>query len=417
MYRENKKRILFIILEIESASGFCILNVAEELQKRGWMVDLLSYKIENAQFDKKSLNFIEIKPRWWLVLTKKFLSKKLQSVISILHKTQIAITIFMWPWNSPFFSARLYKIAVKCHEEYEYDCIVPVYTQIDSLIVGFLLKKKYLDIKVIPYFIDSLSAGPTPRLLTEKMKIKKGINWEKILLKNMDGIVYMKSSEQHHRKYSACEKYFAKVEFLDIPMFKTKKRENDTSRELLHSLKKSKIEITYVGSMPLSIRNPKYAFEVLSEIKGIELEINIVGASESCDIVSLKNVCTKSLKVNWIERVTHEKALKYIEEADILLNIGNNVSGMVPSKIFEYISYTKPILSFAPILKEPSIPYLLKYPAACIIFENDSFCANVRKVQDFIDNTPECKFTNDELKQLYYLNTPECYANYISSKV
>ena len=44
-------------------------------------------------------------------------------------------------------------------------------------------------------------------------------------------------------------------------------------------------------------------------------------------------------------RVSHTVAIQYMSEADFLLNIGNSISSMVPSKIFEYISTGKPIIS------------------------------------------------------------------------
>ncbi|MEG0570843.1 MAG: hypothetical protein RR497_04270, partial [Oscillospiraceae bacterium] len=57
------------------------------------------------------------------------------------------------------------------------------YTPIDSLYAAHLLKKKFKDIKMVAYFLDSLSGGYGPKCFSKKQIEKIGLKWEKIYLK------------------------------------------------------------------------------------------------------------------------------------------------------------------------------------------------------------------------------------------
>ena len=401
------KKILFVMLEIDSASGICTKNVTERMSNDGWTVEILSYPTDKTVND--NVHFIGIRPKiniWMQQVMGP--NSKLGRIFAIAYKLQVAVTTFIWPWNAPFFSYKLYKLLCKLHEHRQYDVVVVVYTQIDPLIAGSYFKKLFPNVKVISYFLDSLSGGPRPKLLSEKQKIKKGIAWEKKLLKNMDAVVYMESSMHHHLKYSSKFEYFKKVFFLDVPMLKIDRLENETTQENAKNTRNT-IVITYVGTLPNSIRNPEYAFKLLSEIRNINWQLNIVGEGRYKE----KEFNTCGISINWLGKMPHEKALEFLKRSDVLLNIGNIVEGMVPSKIFEYISYRKAILSFAPNYKEASIPYIKKYPAGCVILESDNFLYNKEKLNNFLTNLPKCTLSDDELKKLYYKNTPECFEEFI----
>ena len=83
---------------------------------------------------------------------------------------------------------------------------------------------------------------------------------------------------------------------------------------------------------------------------------------------------------------------------------------MTPSKIFEYMSYGKPIISTAPISNEPCMKYLKTYPLSLVVDENNnSLDCNVEIVESFILNNC-CKHCDSEnLKEIYALNTPKAF--------
>lgn len=415
MVYEIMKKILFIILEIDSASGICVTNIAERMVQKGWEVHILSYPTERKLNNK--IDKIDIRPEFFRYMKQRCYDKThLNKVFSRCYKLKVAITTFMWPWNSPIFTLRLLKKAYHLYRKNKYDCIVPVYTQLDPVIVGHILKNKYKEAKIVPYFLDSLSAGPVPKLLSENKKIKKGLRWEKCLLRNADRVIFMKSSECHHRTYSVNSDYYKNVVFLDIPMLcidfgnELMKKKDECGKDFSD---RNSVTITYVGSLPKGIRNPEPAFKILSLVKNIKFHVFVVGVSED----EARKFNTFDLDISWLGKLSHEEAVRYAIKSDILLNIGNNVEGMVPSKIFEYMSYGKPILSFASIEKEPSLPYLKKYPKACIIMENEKIESSINNIEAFARNTSEITISKEILLSKFYENTPDCFLDTISSIV
>lgn len=399
------KHLLIIILERDSATGICVNNVARSFVKQGCKVDILSYKTDKEEESIEGITRHYIPAKFFLRPVYSggshlFVIKS----ASVLFSLQVALfSLFCWPFNSPMFSSKLNREVRKLYQKYEYDAIIPVYTQIDPLIASYKLKKKYGYVKYFPYFLDSLSGGPTPRLLSKSRKIAMGLKWEKYLLSKADGIVLMKASEKHHQQYSSKMPYYPIMKFLDLPMLiepslkhDCRVRENDI------------IAVTYVGSMPLNIRNPYYGFNVLSQIDNIK--INVVGPIPQNEYY-LKYCSEHS--INLIGKVPHSEIAKYVEESDVLLNFGNTVSEMTPSKIFEYMSYGKPIVSFSAIKEDSSIPYLEQYSDSCIIFEYETMESSINSIRLFIMKQRESRISFDVIRKQFELNTPENFTKYI----
>ena len=98
-----------------------------------------------------------------------------------------------------------------------------------------------------------------------------------------------------------------------------------------------------------------------------------------------------------------------INDADMLLNIGNKVTNQTPSKIFEYISMGKPIINFYEDEKDTSYNVLKKYEMACNYNVNKD---KIDKLKKFIKNVE--KFTTfDKISKTY---THECNSSKIIVK-
>lgn len=107
----------------------------------------------------------------------------------------------------------------------------------------------------------------------------------------------------------------------------------------------------------------------------------------------------------------HDVALKYLDNADVLLSIGNKESPMAPSKIYEYISTGKPIIHFYTWDKDPCIEPLKKYGNAILINENKDF--DIHLLLNFLDTHDRKVF--DEFVSNFESSTPSYTANLISN--
>jgi len=408
-------RYLFIVTEKNSANGICVNAVMQSLLRLGHYVDCISNREygEPYSFQKNGIQYWGVKPRLvyrissLLARTKnKFWVSKLLNIIAyFLNKIQLFLSIPSWPVISRNYSKRIFTISRRLYDIEPYDYIIPIYTQIDTLIAARRIKILYPSVKYIPYLLDSMAGGYGPKIFSRKWVINRGLKWETKLFSISDQIIMMQSSKDFYDKRKALLGYYKKIVFLDIPLFtpkvnvETRIKHNDGIKHIL-----------YIGSIPAHIRNPRFFLEVFTSLTRMDVDLTIIGTS-TCETL-LKEYCARDKRIKRISQISHDEALKKIDEADILLNLGNSINTMIPSKVFEYMSSGKPIISTAPTKGEPCIPYLAMYDYALIIDESNTIETEVPKLDSFISNAKA--IDPNKLSQKFKLNMPDTVAETIN---
>ena len=102
-------------------------------------------------------------------------------------------------------------------------------------------------------------------------------------------------------------------------------------------------------------------------------------------------------------------------DADVLLNFGGVNANMVPSKIFEYMSFCKPILSTYKIDNEASKTYLDRYPLALCIDERCEIHENIKYIDCFLQRYNDTDMKFDDVEREFYINTPSIYIDLIKN--
>lgn len=411
-------KILFILGAYKpraSANGLCAANVVDYLKSQGHSITVLSnkhidgdsYENENGVeiYRVKQRLFFRIKEYISLNSNKRPLTCKILSgLATVLNKLQLFFMSPFWPIVSPMTNRRFRNTALTLQKKNNYDVVVSIYTPIEALLAGYEIKKSFPSVKFIPYFLDSMSGGYGPKFFSKRAIINRGLKIERKLYNLADSVFLMKSSEGHQLKYN--DQYGSKMRFLDIPMLLSRSDNNS-----LNSNKPSYLcKMLFVGSISSKIRNPKTLIDALLQVESQNFVCEFVGNIDCNDEFS-------DLKVRMGERLIftgfmdHDKLEGKIAEADILLNIGNLIPSMVPSKIFEYMSYQKPIISTYDISNEPSAIYLRQYPLALLLSKDTAPKENAEKITQFIQNTNKNQLKYSMLEKQFYLNTPKAFAD------
>lgn len=386
-----------------SANGICSDNVLQELVAQGNDITVIANRLYDCQkySEENGLKIYRIRPRfsYWLSdWGKENKSEIIVKFAGLINKIKLIATNFTWPIVAPLCIYRFYKKAARLHKKEKFDKVISVYTPVESLLAGYKLKKKYPEIKFYPYFLDSLSGGYGPQLFSKEKIINRGLRIENKVFPVADKVFVMKSSEAHHLKYN--EKYKEKLCFLDIPGIKknTACQKDDSE----------KIKCLFVGSLFANIRNPQTFIKAAEKYQNDNVVYEFVGTtnckekfSKLSDLLGDRLIFTGFINYDELEE-------KY-NDADILINIGNSVSTMVPSKIFEYMSYGKPIISTYDIADEPSKQYLEKYPLALLLSGDDDPEENSKKIECFINECLGKTVGFEELTETFYLNTPKAF--------
>jgi len=154
------------------------------------------------------------------------------------------------------------------------------------------------------------------------------------------------------------------------------------------------IKLVYVGTLYRTIRNPEHLlklFKALLSTHGkMNAEIHFFGGYDDCREIFEPYQLLFADKLSLHGLVNRTKVFKAMSEADILVNIGNDNSYQLPSKLVEYAWLGKPIVNLYSIDNDSSKEFLKEYPAILNLDTrpNSSMEEQVRKLADFINRLP-----------------------------
>lgn len=413
----NRKKILFLIQwypSVLSANALCdqkIIDLLSEDEK--YEVTCLTYKPTGA-LAKERIGNVNVnrfyKGFWWnkTIDAKRGTGKHNKIVLALIKpmlRMRQILTIPFFPATEPIANWKFAHYALKLYKKNHYDIVVSEYHGLDSLHAGSVLKKHYPGIKFVAILWDSFTGKEPCKYLPPKFANRKMLNAEKRELSCADKIVVMGSSRKYHEQYSTQKTYYDRFVYLDIPGI-VKQPEATQKSMLIHE---GKINIVYAGILSLPDRDPEYIINTLAQ------------TSHASDIHMIF-ICTgdgrqklESLRVKFPGEITisgyvgKDELVATYRGADILLNLGGPNPNMVPSKVFEYLSYGKPIISTYYVDEEASLKYLERYPIAVCIDQRKPIKENNNAVDAFLSEKRYQTISFDEILGLFENNSPQRY--------
>lgn len=386
------KHILFMLdyyLPDASANGICVSKLVREFCDRGIRVSILCYENEKAEVDPAApIRMYTVKRPDRTNAYSYYLKWILPARYPVTAHKQV--------------TEDLYTTAKAIVQKEEVDTIVCVHLPIETIIAGTMLKQAFPYVTMVAYMLDSLSGGFLPRLLPRNFCRKRKIRWENRLLADYDQIVLMESSRQHHKVCSQNEDWYPKARFLDIPALCHVERQPTTSAD-------ETITMCFVGTMAEGVRTPYAFLSTVARIPDVNIKIIFAGQN-GCHALESYVENAENISVEHVGMVPYEQAQQLLCRADFLINLGNTSACMVPSKIFEYMSYGKPILSTYRMDDDSSLPYLRKYPASFLMDERNSNDAEeATRLREFILHNRKTAIPYESVADQLYANTPGAF--------
>ena len=226
-----------------------------------------------------------------------------------------------------------------------------------------------------------------------------------------ESILYRKAQNifmlpQSVADYQNCH-FRNKIKIFELPMMVDKV--GHISAEMENTLQQSRlISFMYTGNFYRNVRNPDKMLGFFDALKDVDFRLMLVGSFSGWgdDLKNYLNHWKYRLgeKIVMIDRVSRIEMERYLQGADFLVSIGNTTYNQCPSKVLEYISTGKPIIHFQKINKCSALPYLLKYPNACVLKEDDDIETNKCKIKKFIEEHRGVTVNADTIMELYSNN-------------
>jgi hypothetical protein len=278
-----------------------------------------------------------------------------------------------------------------------FDYIIPIFGCHDA--PAAVLKYKPKHAKVVLYQVDPCSTN----WVLDKMDYEKARKFEMNMYRCAAAVLTMPviyNEVQHFIPEDWKSKFYP----IELPLITCPpKFENNKSED-------SKIKCVFSGLIYLGIRDPSYTlklFRSLTESGNVSLHMVGVKKEELPEVY-------QDMDVVCYGRVSADEAQKVMNEADILVNIGNMMTNQIPSKIFDYASQGKPIVNVCKNANCPTLPYMAKYPLSLNLMEDDSIFDNqLNLLNEFINNVGKERLSFETVEELFESATPKYCANWL----
>lgn len=391
-----------------SANGVCVEKIAQALIARGHSVSCLAM----ARYDDPSYSEIggvrvyRIKNLWhnrvcdWCDHHQSFRYVNIVRQIALWSWRIRRLIVFpLWPLSAPLFAWRFYRKAEQICIEEKIDCVVGVYQPIESMFVLSKLCNKFINIKTVMYMCDSLSEGIFTRIFPRKFVQHRAQQYEQKVANSTDFIFCLPFV-----KKSIINNYLidlSKLIEVDIPYVTPADK---LSNVLTY---RDKLYFVYAGILNVSLRNPSYAIETIRRIK-VKSSLCFYGHADTTSYFYASQTQSEYVEIQYYGAIDYKKCQEQLLNADILINIANRNTIQVPSKIFEYMSLGKPLITFFSDIDDHSLTYLKKYPLSLLIYEDwHKIEENVMLIEAFVRASAGKHVPFETVKSLFPRNTPE----------
>lgn len=140
--------------------------------------------------------------------------------------------------------------------------------------------------------------------------------------------------------------------------------------------KDEKIRLVFLGTLYKTIRDPGNLLKLFSKLLESDitekLELHFYGEMGSCQdcFEPYNDIIGKKIFLHGL--VDRKIAAAVMNNADILVNIGNDTAYQLPSKVVEYLFMMKPIVNLAKSSEDSSTSFFRQYTGVFCVVGNDA---------------------------------------------
>ena len=399
------KKVLFLSFNYPSGdfgpSTNCTLRIMKAMCESG------RYEVHCISYPTKGKDLYEIIPG---IILHRFPFKSNETK---LPRWAIRLSIILWlplyPISKPLACFRLYRATRNLIIDKQYDLVVCQCYPEESLWVGTWLKKRSHIDKLLVIFWDSIY-GKLPRRGIPKSFALRRQRWvEGFVARNANRIVSLYPLKPFHEKNGEIPQALGKRTYLGIPSV-------IRPRVLLPSTRgdaivEKKINILYSGTI-FREQYVRYLIDLLNS-SPLADSINLVffqrGISSS-SWNSLKMRFRGTIyESDWIP--LHDLLALY-PRVDFFMSYPGNPTA-IRSKLFEYVSYGKPIMILYDDDADVNITTFSSYPACSFIDVRLPISERASSVSLFLQDNKGRAIPFDEVESLFSADSPKAYIELI----
>lgn len=366
-----------------TANGVCAKAVEEELKNRGHEV---VYMVTRHNLTQKTLEVIN--------------GNNVYFIPKVIHEVHWAFE----KMHEAFSNNRLESLIIKCTH-----FVIKLLFKVVSFFRGGnsrstainIYKENFMNIMKELFFIEkpdfilSFSVPYSSHIYTQEVlkNIEKNMLWasfmvdahqykkgisdkqkesfskqEKLVFENADLCFFLDVLKENYNVKNHI-KYVEKFKYFKLPFFKLPLNYKEKNNIGIVT-KADVIDITFAGTLYDDSSPIDFFNSFIKECKGSNVKFHLMGKFYPKTMKVIRELIKfMPSQIEYYGFVSRDFVLASLFKSNILINIGNNNTNQIPSKILEYIGMQKIFFSFIRSDNDASINYLEKYPFAYIVNE------------------------------------------------
>lgn len=370
----------------KSADTNCMRSVLNGLVEHGHEVTLLARDYENYFKRSEKFNVLYVFQKNQAIIDKLFFLCSKKPVLKLLCQLLAYFIIFLkldLKRNKRAYNHEYRKAEA---EGKPYDCVLSFYCPYISNDIAEYIVKKNKNVKWFMYFFDPHTYNyQYTKCKTLPRRARDEKRWAKTAYGVISSYGILEENERHN--------FYPYKDLKNIELTLPNLRLNNDNKTTF-SQKSDKKRMVYTGKFYKNIRNPEFLIKMLNEMDSQFVSAEFYG--DSCDYLS-ENFTAMPDCVSLKGSIPQTHIPELLQNADILINIGNTSVNQVPSKVFDYIATGKPILNVYFNDNDSSLFYLKKYPS--ILNVKVDYEIDISKIEDFIKSAKEVSY--EQLYSIY----------------
>ncbi len=409
------KKILFLTRSypdtLGSATILCMHRVLNCVAKSGrYEVHALCMRYPGDAYEELvgDVKVHRFNPTWWQrmrnCLQKTRKHARLARIMEVMTKT---LTIPAFPRTEPLTTKRYLRAARKLQQQVGFDMVVSEHHGLETLLTGCQLMKEFPGLKHIAVLWDPIK-GQMATVKLPKSYTDRRIGQVEVFAARYTTLQIstfsMKAYHNEHGDIVADHRIY-----LDIPS--VLKPEPEVPTDKLKLIRRDCINIVFSGLLSEYYRDAQPIIRLLGRTD-LASKINMIffsrGEKEQVEAAA------KDFPgiITYLDYIPLAELHTMYRHADYLLNVSHINANMVPSKIFEYMSYGKPIISTYVTDDDSAEKYVSRYSEGLCIDLKKPDEDNVASLEAFLKKEHKLvPFEN--VKMEFKDNTPEVYLHEI----